>query len=768
MSNKGSGEPTSQYREVGGVDSLRTSTRRHGPDTMAISNVEKLGQVQTAAGLLEEAPYNCQIAQFWPFMGIDGQAISYASKDQIPIAYTNASTNPAQELASTASSIVNHTDSPDVASGASPTFKLGELATRYVIPYSQQDRYRTPNDLNEVEAKLAQRRLLYRYFSRIGGYGSAADGAILGLRSICDPSQVVDLTASGLPGPFTLRQLDEAYHLVTDGGGRPNAIMSHSRARRTWLQALYAAGIQPEYLEFEFSDPVRGTATVSIPAWHGTPWFVNDLIEVENSDDPDTATSPVFFLELGDTQQQGLGRGVTGIIPRARLGDMFIHRESTDLVATAGQAGGPKLGMDCIWPVGLAVGSKSSLGILQNFSFVVPFVEHCIGVKVSVDKDGHYVWENVYVYDTGCEECCDPPTVTANPDPTLYPTVECGSEGETPCFLHARQDDDGTTTYWCCPGSEVSCLGVVVTPADEEGVSWWWEQVEVDDTGCEECCDPPAVVPNIDPTIPPEANCAPEGEDACFLHAREEDDGSTTYWCCENPPASCVGVKVTQIDSNTWEWEEVAIEHPGCEDCCDPPTVIPNADPTQYPTVVCGSTGCLLHAVQADDGSTTYWCCSAEVPACLGVEVTWVNADGVKWAWEQIAIGDPGCESCCGAPIVVPNADPTIAPSVVCPSDGIEGCELHAVEVGATTTYWCCPESVIVECNGVRVWQVSEDSWDWEDVSVPESGCTECCAAPTVTPNDGGPPTITCGDGCHLHSHDNGDGSFTYWCCVDE
>jgi hypothetical protein len=333
---------------------------------MAISFVEKLGQVQTAVGLVEDFPWNCQIARVWPFMGIDGQAISYARLSQITVQYTDGSTNPAQELGATASTIAEHTDSPN---GDDATFTLGELATRYAIPYSQADRYVFPNDLVAMERALAERRLLYRYFSRIGGYGSNADGDFYGLRQICAASQIVDLDSGGTPGAFTLAQLDEAYHLMSDGGGVPNAIMSHSRARRTWLDALYTAGTLPDYVTVEVDDPLRGRISAKLPAWHGTPWFVNDLIEVEDEADP-TAVTPIFIMELGDGQAQGTGRGVTGIIPRVRTGDMFVHRESTDSSQGTGTAGQPFINVDCVWPVGLALGSSGALSILQNFELV--------------------------------------------------------------------------------------------------------------------------------------------------------------------------------------------------------------------------------------------------------------------------------------------------------------------------------------------------------------------------------------------------------------
>jgi hypothetical protein len=341
---------------------------------MGISNVSKLGQIQTAAGLIENSPINCQIASVFPFMGIDGYGIEYASRPKISVTYPSNSTAPAQYLSESATGITEHTDSPDkddsgstVATSA--TYYLTELATRYVIPYSQQDRYTYPNELSQTEKLLAERRLMYRYFSFIGQSGSSvSDGSdMLGLPGLVDSTRTIQPAS----GTLLMRHIDEAYYMVTDGPGRPNAIMSHSRALRTVFQLLYdtSGKVWPMgSTEVEMLDPLRGRVMVEVPTWRGTPWYVNDLLEIDTTATPDKAQ--IFFMLLGDSETPGAGRGITGIVPRDRVGNMFVHRPAAGAVVTAGNAISPNTNMDCVWPVGLACGSRGALSMIYDFNVV--------------------------------------------------------------------------------------------------------------------------------------------------------------------------------------------------------------------------------------------------------------------------------------------------------------------------------------------------------------------------------------------------------------
>jgi hypothetical protein len=70
-------------------------------------------------------------------------------------------------------------------------------------------------------------------------------------------------------------------------------------------------------------------------------------------------------MVMGDSGGPGPGRGVTGIIPKGRLGNMFISRRRS------GGNGDTNIYVDVTWPVGLAMGSKSALSVLEGFEIQV-------------------------------------------------------------------------------------------------------------------------------------------------------------------------------------------------------------------------------------------------------------------------------------------------------------------------------------------------------------------------------------------------------------
>ena len=90
---------------------------------------------------------------------------------------------------------------------------------------------------------------------------------------------------------------------------------------------------------------------------HGTPWYLNDLIETRVVGQ--ARVSNIYFMVLGDHGQPGPGHGVTGIIPEPKAGTMFERRATQE-------TGGSTIFVDWTWPAGIAMGSKSALSILQD------------------------------------------------------------------------------------------------------------------------------------------------------------------------------------------------------------------------------------------------------------------------------------------------------------------------------------------------------------------------------------------------------------------
>jgi len=329
---------------------------------MTISNVGFLSQDQTAKWLVESFPWNIQIHKAFPFRGVEGFQLSYPLRAQIPV---SGGGEPAEVLGGD-TALTNLTDSP----GSLASYNLGELARRANIPYSQRDRYTVPNNLEAVEFELGLRRLTYAFFKKITRTGSVADGDFEGLLgpSFLDPAgpQYIDLIdGGGLPGSLTLEALDQAFFQVTDGPGRPNCIMSHSRALRTYLYTCYQRGFLPEYIEYEWDDPIKGRIRSKAPSLHGVPWLVNDLAEITLWEgEPSVDTSPIFLMLLGDGDGPGPGRGITGVVPNERLGDMFVTRKSTAADPATGKT---TTVLDMTWPVTLAMGARSALSVVNNF-----------------------------------------------------------------------------------------------------------------------------------------------------------------------------------------------------------------------------------------------------------------------------------------------------------------------------------------------------------------------------------------------------------------
>lgn len=318
----------------------------------------KLSQEQRAKGLIEDFPYNIQIAKALTFLGVDGYALGYGTTAQIELQYASDGDSPAK-IVGDGSAFPNNTD---LVNGVSPVFPIGNLGTAYQVSGRDQDIDSFPNDLDTVEGVLAVRRLLMKFFMMISQVGSTDPGSFLGLASpeFFGAGQAVDIGTAGSPGSLTLDAIDEAFFKVTDGPGRPNAIMSHSRALRAYLLLMYNKGLNPELIEQEWEDPLIGKRRGKIFSVHGVPWYVNDLCEVISPSGPES--TPIFFMLLGDGETQARGRGIVGIVPRNRVGNMFVSRR-TNIIG-----GSSEFRVDVSWPVGLAMGSKGSLSLLRYFT----------------------------------------------------------------------------------------------------------------------------------------------------------------------------------------------------------------------------------------------------------------------------------------------------------------------------------------------------------------------------------------------------------------
>lgn len=313
------------------------------------TNVTNLMSDQLAKWLIEDAPYKIQIARVWPFMGIQGGKISYARTPDLATGFTF----------DTIASILGDGDTDIAIQNNNPanpntSFTIGALATRYRIDYAAMDRFKVPNNIDAVESALAIRRLIYMYFRKLdlNQAGSPKAGDFKSLAELSANNTAADNTDK-----YTkLRSLQTAYHKVTANNGRPNAIMCNTLAMRWIINAHNLAGLTPELVEAEWSDPIRGTVRAPQIALNGTLVYINDMIETA------TNLTKVYFMVLGDACEAGPTRGITGIVPGPLKDTMFVRREAAE------PSGGTtsRINVTYTLPVATAVGSSGALSVLTG------------------------------------------------------------------------------------------------------------------------------------------------------------------------------------------------------------------------------------------------------------------------------------------------------------------------------------------------------------------------------------------------------------------
>ncbi len=314
-----------------------------------------LTQDQLAKWLIEDAPYKIQIARVWPFMGIQGGKISYARTSELQAV---ADIDDMATILGDGDTDI--TDQTADVNTPNATFTLGELATRYKIDYVAMDRFKYPNNLDAVESALAIRRLMYMYFRKLD-LDQGVDTTPGNFRSLYELS--TNTIAAVNTDAFTkLYSLQQAYALVTANNGRPNAIMCNSRAYRWIVDAYFRGPGKPEFVETDWSDPMKGSVRAPQLAINGTPVYINDMIATAEVAEPASATTRIYFMVLGDANEAGPVRGITGIVPAPLKGTMFVRRESAE-PSTSTKT---RVNVTYAFPVATAMGSSGALSVLEG------------------------------------------------------------------------------------------------------------------------------------------------------------------------------------------------------------------------------------------------------------------------------------------------------------------------------------------------------------------------------------------------------------------
>lgn len=324
------------------------------------ANSVNLTQDQLAKWLIEDAPYKIQIARIWPFMGIQGGKISYA---RTPALETVANINSMATILGegTTSGITVKTADP---AASNTTFTLGELATRYKLEYSSMDRFKFPNNIDAVESALAVRRLMYMYFRKLDLATTGNPGDFPSLGDMCAAGNRFNSAAAPVSAANRIDELQRAYNLVTANNGKPNAIMCNSRALRWIAAAYFGVGGNLEYVETEWSDPIKGTVRGLQISINGTPIFLNDMIATTTGAQNYTK---IYFMVLGDACSADPMRGITGVVPAPLKGNMFVRRETAEPQSATTTS---LINVDYTFPVATAMGSSGALAIIDNVDVV--------------------------------------------------------------------------------------------------------------------------------------------------------------------------------------------------------------------------------------------------------------------------------------------------------------------------------------------------------------------------------------------------------------
>jgi hypothetical protein len=311
---------------------------------MPLTNANLLTEDRLARWLIENSPVKIQIARVWPFLGVAGGMLTYARQ------------NLALNAAGTIIDGSPVADSSDAVS--SVTYLIQEFITRYSVNFADQDRYEDPNDLDATEYALALRRLLYGYFAFLDL--PAGSG---GLIDLLDPVRSIDVSG----GALTLDCMDHAYNLVVANDGRPTVIMTSSRGLRSYSSLCREAGFEPPKVPWRWYNPATGEMDeCEVIAFNGTPILINDMMASANS--PLPGDQRIWFIVLGDDGASGPTRGVTGFVPRKRLHDMFVKRETNGVPDFVAQVVNTTNDVWVSWPVGLATGSQGALSLIHNFT----------------------------------------------------------------------------------------------------------------------------------------------------------------------------------------------------------------------------------------------------------------------------------------------------------------------------------------------------------------------------------------------------------------
>lgn len=313
---------------------------------MSLTNAGFLGQNQLLQHLIQDGPYNVQFLQVWPWYGVQGKQLDITTTPRFPI--------PTAQLLGPCDPIKEQTRDPDIK-----RFQIVAIQNRYDICITDADAVEVPNNLYAEQDVLAWAGCVYDY-ARLLDTGNAAP-FFPSLLSLADPVEgVVDL-AGAVP---QLEDFNRTLLRVTTNNGFDVIVMGNLQALATYWSQAYERGTDPYF--WMQNVPVNMGGEVPRPqafVQHAR-WYVNELIPNRTLPGGEVVTN-VYFIQLGTNPNFGTAKGVFGIVPEPRVGNMFVRREH---VGHMNDDGTFNTTHTVFWsfPCGVAVAARRSLAVLKD------------------------------------------------------------------------------------------------------------------------------------------------------------------------------------------------------------------------------------------------------------------------------------------------------------------------------------------------------------------------------------------------------------------
>lgn len=316
---------------------------------MPLTNAGNLGQNQLLRHLIQDGPYNVQYLEVWPWVGVDGKFLDVATTERFK--------TPSANILAACGAITDRTRDPI---DRNKRFVIPSIQTRYDICFGGADSIEYPNNLYAEQDALAILSMLYEY-SRLLDTGGAGFPALTTLTD-----QLVNL-AGAAP---VLEDFNRTLLRVTNNQGFDVVVMGNQDALNTYWKACYERGVNPFLWQEDVPANMGGTASRPQSFVQHARWYVNELIPTRGVD---KLITNVYFIQLGYNPDYGTAKGTFGIVPKPRVGNMFVRRElEGHIVDPAG--GGINTTHSVFWsfPAGVAVASNRSLAVLHDMQ-IAPF-----------------------------------------------------------------------------------------------------------------------------------------------------------------------------------------------------------------------------------------------------------------------------------------------------------------------------------------------------------------------------------------------------------